>query len=234
MSFEATKKPKKLIPQGLQPARCFAIIDIGTHLVSFKGTPTLDKDSGKQLQEKRIIIFWEVPKYMITYKEGDKPQPSVISQVYSLSAGKKAKLPDVLKSWGPMKERPAKISKALLSKFVGHLCMINVEHSKNGEYANVGGNGRGINPFMKEIAVPVKCKEPVLYDMDEFTWDSFGKLPPYAQTLMRSSLEFPKIAEKLPEPIKQDSVAEFQNDELAEEPANDIVTGDSESEFQEF
>lgn len=223
---EAKKGSSAKLPDtGLQQARCFAIIDIGTHKLSFKGQPTLDKETGKQMTAPKIMVYFELPGFINQPSEAGKgkPYPSRLQQEYIFSAGKKAKLPDVLKSWGPMKKRPEKLTSELIKKFVGLKAMINIQHSENGEYANIGSNGRAINPWMKELGEPAKYNEPIFFDMEAFTWESFYKLPPYSQKLIRESLEFPGILKKMPEPIKADAETAIED---SFEDDGGIVAGD--------
>lgn len=228
-SSGAEFKPLVLPDAGLQPSRIYAIIDLGSHLSVFNGQPVMNKKTGKQVATDKIVIYWELPNFMNTPDDVQyKPFPSVVKQDYSYSADPKAKLPDVLKSCGPLKNRPEKLNEDLLKKFVGHPCMLNIEHvegkdKKTGKeriYANISGAGRGVNPWMKEMTPPTKCNEPIFFSLSEFTWDSFKKLPKYAQDFIRKSLEFPSIVAKNPEPKEVDNSTV---DSLEE--ANEIFTG---------
>ncbi len=214
-----TFKPLVLPDTGLQPARYYAIIDLGSHLSFFKNQPVINQKTKKQVVTDKICIYWELPKFMNTPDDPQfKPFPATIKQEYSYSCDPKAKLPDVLKSSHPMKSRPEKINEELLKKFVGHPCMLNIEHAEGFDknkkprtYANVSGGGRGVNAFMKEFPQPVKYNEQIFFSLDSFSWELFNKLPKYAQDMIRKSLNFPAILAKHPEPIKADAPAEFQD-----------------------
>ncbi len=232
----AQLKPLVLPDAGLQPARCFAIIDLGSRLSFFNGQPTINKKTGKQMTQDRIMIFWELPKFMnVSDNPEYAPFPATVRQEYTYSVDSRASLCDVLKAWGPMKTRPEKLSNDLLKKFLGHPCMLNIEHNdvvdkttkKTNTWANISGKGRGVNPWMKELTPPEKYNEQILFTLEGFTWDSFYKLPKYAQKLVRKSLEFPSIIAKNPEPIKADGQAEVAGLEEGDE----IFTGDDEEKF---
>jgi hypothetical protein len=198
LSEEASKRVSKKLPDvGIQPARCYAIIDLGTQPGSFKGQPT---DPSLQ-----IMFLWELTKFMnVPEDKTKKPWPCTIKQQYAFSAGAKAKFPDVLKAWGKLSKRPEKIGVQLLKNYLGAPCMITVEHSEDGQWANVGSKGRGVSPFMKEnFAVPELHNKPIFFNMDEFSWDKFKELPEFVQKIVRNSLEFPSIASKNPEPVSQ-------------------------------
>ncbi len=216
-------KPLVLPDAGLQPARCYAIIDLGSHLSVFKGQPVMNQKTGKQVITDKIAIYWELPKFMNVPEDGHKPFPATVKNEYTWSADPKSKLPEVLKSWGPMKDRPEKLNEALLKKFLGHICMLNIEHAdsvdkktqKKRTFANISGGGRGVNPWMKELTPPVKHNELIFFSIDKFTWETFYKLPKYAQDMIRKSIGFGEILAKMPEPIKTDAAAEFTD--LSEE-----------------
>lgn len=237
MSFNKTSskgadfKPLVLPETGLQAARSYAIIGVGSHLSVFNGQPVINKKTGKQVTTSKIHIYWEIPKFMNTREDGGKSFPANVWAEYTWSASEKSKLPDVLKAWGPMKNRPEELTLELIKKFLGHPCMINVEHSigkdkktgKDRTYANVGSKGRGINPFMKEIPQPVKCNDPIFFNLDNFTWDSFKNLPPYSQGVIRKSIEFAQIIAKNPEPLNPDSEAELSDTEIGDFDAGGIT-----------
>lgn len=198
--MEAAKPKRKLVPVGIQPARCFAIVDLGTQQETFQGKP---KDP-----VRKVLFIWELTKFMVTYKEGDKPEPLTVKQQYALSAGKKAKFPDVLKSWGTLPKRPEKIGNDLLQKYLGAPCMLTIEHSEDGQWSNVGGSGRAVSPFMKDsFEPPIKHNTPIFFDLDAFSWEQFHSLQPWIQNIIRKSEEFPAIAAKNPEPIGSGSIA---------------------------
>lgn len=238
-STEGTSFKPLVIPDaGLQPARIYAIIDLGSHLNFFNNQPVINKKTGKQTISDKIMICWELTKFMNTPDDPSyKPFPATINCEYGYSADTKAKLPDVLKSCGPMKTRPEKLNEELLKKFVGHLCMINVEHAdgvdkKTGKpriYSNISGKGRGVNPWMKEMPKPIACNEQIFFSLENFSWEVFYKLPKKAQDIIRKSLNFAGILAKHPEPIKADAKAEL-TDLSDNDGFEGIVMGEEESD----
>jgi len=198
--METSKPKRKLVPEGIQPARCYAIIDLGTQQETFQGKP--------KNPTRKVLFIWELTKFMVSYREGEPKEPLTIKQQYALSAGPKAKFPDVLKSWGSLPKRPENIGNDLLKKYLGAPCMITVEHSQDKQWSNVGTAGRAVSPFMKDsFEPPVKHNTPAFFDLDAFSWESFHSLQPWIQNIIRKSEEFPKIVANNPEPISQGSVA---------------------------
>ena len=185
---KTAKAARKLPDSGLQPARNYAIIDLGTQTGTFKGQP--------KAPAPEVMFCFEITKFMHTYKEEEGPVPCTILQKYTFSNGAKAKLPKMLQSWGRL---PKPMEKLNVKPYLGQYCMLNISHTENGEYANISS----VNPFMAEIAKPKAYHTNVYFDLDQFTWEAFYTLPPYAQKLIRQCADWPKIISKNPEPIQQ-------------------------------
>ncbi len=210
---DATKIQRKLPEEGRQPARCFAIIDLGTQKGFFNGKP---KDPAPE-----IMICWELTKFMVTYKEGEAPQPITINQKYTYSSGERAKLPKILKSWGKIANPVTKITPKFLSNYVGQYCMLDIEHNEGKDtgvkYANIGNKGLDVKPFEKTIDTgngqkvtvtpPKPFHEKLFFNLDEFSWDQFYKIPEFIQKTIRMSEEWPKIIAKNPEPVSDGNAA---------------------------
>jgi hypothetical protein len=77
--------------------------------------------------------------------------PMMISQQYTLSAGKKANLRKDLESWYGKEFNDDDLEKAGgfdLKKLLGKAALLNLKHSRDGKYANVVS----VNPPMAEVA----------------------------------------------------------------------------------
>lgn len=202
----------KVIPGvGLQAARCVAIIDLGKHEAVFNGKPIINQKTGKQNDPAiHIMVLFELTKYMTTYTEEQGPVPYIIQQQYTFSAGAKAKLPDVLKSWASMPKRPEKID---LKPFVGKLALLTIEHSEDGKHANIGSKGRAVNPWQKEFPItkahffytpPKEKGQPaqqngIFFELAKFDPIIFEQFPPYTKQKISESLEWPSILAKFPQ-----------------------------------
>ena len=200
---------RNLPPEGLEPARCFAIIDIGTQVGMFEGKP--------KTPAREIMFFFELTNYSTVYREGDMALPYVMGQNYTYSLGDKAKLPNMLKQWFKQKEIKNYDN---LPKIVGQYAMINVVHSKDGNYANIGSSGRGINPYMDAIPKPTKHYDTIYFEMPEvkkgeaFDWDLFKTFPMKAQKAIRQSVEFKDILHKFPEPTSDNSTSQAESSSI--------------------
>ena len=185
--------PRKLPDTGLQPARCFAIIDLGMQPGMFKGVP-------KEPQPEVMFCF-ELPKFMNEF-EGKK-SPTTIFQKYSFYNTDKAKLPKVMQSWGKLKAAPTTLN---IKPYLGQSCLLNITHTQDGKYANISDGGRGINPLMDGMAKLTPINENIWFeipkDFSKFDWTLFFKLPKFAQTTIRKCTDWNAIIAKSPEPTK--------------------------------
>lgn len=185
---------RTLPPSGLQQARCFAIIHLGTQPQFFNNVATTPAPE--------IMLCFELPKTLQVMNEGEAPSPYPILQNYTFSNGSKAKLPGVLKSWaGKTKE----IDFKYIPNYVGQLAFLNIEHVESKKkagvfYANIGGAGRAVNPWMPDVPTPTAYNKPIYFDFDKFSWEVFKTLPMKAQKAIRACEEWPKIIAMFPEP----------------------------------
>lgn len=201
------KKQKPIPPAGLQLAVCYSIIDLGTHDETFPGQapkPT-----------PKVHFSWEFPGYTGIFDEKKGPQPLAVFQEYTIAAGDRAKLPKMLSSWGriPIKEI-TKISAKLLGMFLGQACTINVVHetSKKADdvdadtgqkiqYANIGNKGESVMPRMEGMVKPDKTvNPPIFFNLDQFSWEQYAKIPKHLQDRIAKSKEWPSILAKYPKP----------------------------------
>lgn len=181
---------KTQVEDGLQVARCYAIIDIGHQPKLFKGQPAIDMEGNLLPPSREVALCFELTKYMNVYKDGEAPVPKSIIQKFTFSNGAKAKLPDVLKSWGKLKSRLDRLD---LKPYLGQFAILNVEVSKDGKHANIASGGRAINPMSKEFAVPKIHYPKLWFEIENFTWDIFNSFHPYVQKLIKNSREWSSI-----------------------------------------
>ncbi len=188
--------PRKLPDTGLQPARCFAIIDIGKQPTTFNGA--------EKPPQQQVMLCFEMTKFM--QKFGDKESASEIYQKYAWSTGDSAKLPEILTVWGGLKKKPEKLTMEFIKAYCGAPVYLNIVHSEDGKWANISGRGRGVNKLPVEITKPAPYNEKTFFeipkDLSKFNWTEFYKLPKVAQAVIRKCTEFPIILQKSPEPTK--------------------------------
>src|SRR3990167_9161025 len=107
-------------PEGMHVARCYKIIDCGTHI-----NPTFGK------KQRLAWIMFELPKALMTKGEY-AGKPFSIGKRYGLSHNEKATLRYDLESWYGKRFDTAKLDAAGgfdLEKLIGPPAMLNIVHS---------------------------------------------------------------------------------------------------------
>lgn len=184
--------PRVIPPAGMHIARCYAIIDLGTQNTSWQGQPK---------QVPQVQFSFELPSQLHVFDQNKGPQPMSVHQTYTLSSGDRAKLPKVLKTWGKMTKDPV-ITADFIKVYLGKFCTITVEHrpstkNPNEVYANIAMGGAAIGPKMEGVPIPTYPQNPtILFNLDEFSWETFNKLPKFMQEKIQASLEWSGIVAK--------------------------------------
>ena len=155
MSVKPLKTPEtkggdfEQVPAGVYLARCYQMVDLGTQTITSKQFGTS--------QKRQIMLFFELLQdedgKKVTMEDG---RPFGISQIYTWSMHKKAKLRADLNAWRgkPFTDKEAngfEITK-LLDKFV----KLQVVHNESGDktYANIGAlmatkkTDKGVNDLL--------------------------------------------------------------------------------------
>lgn len=195
----SSQKQGPLIPEGQQPARCVAIIDIGTQKRSFNG---VEKDPIGQ-----VYFKFEFSKYTHSYKEGEPAKPLSIYQNFNWTADERGKLSIVLKAWAKYKKPLDTITVKFVKAFLGQYCSIYIEHNVSEKnkltYANIGNKGKDIKPFDINVPKPSEGETPKFFNLKEFSWETFRGLPKFIQEDIRKSAEWPAIIKINPEPTQE-------------------------------
>ena len=148
---------KELVPAGLQVARCYSMIHIGTVEWDYMG---------QRKSTNKVRLTWEFPNEMRTFKEENGLQPMVLSKEFTLSMYEKANLRQALENWRGAKFKEQEADDFDITKLIGVPCMINVTHdaAKNGNvYANIGT----INPLPKGMECPPQINPSFEFNYDD-------------------------------------------------------------------
>lgn len=183
-------------PEGMHVARCFRIIDCGTHL------------DEKWKKSKRIgWLFFELPLALMEPDEKGNQRPFVIGKRYTLSHNEKAILRLDLENWYGKQFNTPELDNAGgfdLEKLIGRPAMVNVVHSEDGKYANI----KSINPLPKGMECPAQINQSFTFSIDEVNTPKF-------EQLSEKMREFIKTAQELndkPVPVTETSGPGFDDD----------------------
>lgn len=185
----ATKIPEtksfdiETVESGAYPAVCIGIAILGTLPKVWKGVTT---------HTKIVRIFWELPeeKYVIKREdEEDLELTHIISEKFTFSSSPKGNLSKVLNVWSGGKINAEKMKNFDIVNIVGNTGAITVERNESAN-GKVYANFKGISALMKGTKPPVATREPFIFDIDEFSKETFMKLPKWVRTEVSKSLEF--------------------------------------------
>ncbi len=189
-SVQGQRTQKPIPPAGLHPAICYAIIDMGTHQESFKGNVS------NKPKVKFCFEFPTLPEQV--FDEARGPQRLSIMQDFNVYSDDKSNLCKMLKQWRGV----AKIDLAKdLPAYLGQSCQVMVTHVQKDDitYANIAASGTMILPPTANYGAPKN--NPILFDLDKFSWQQFHSLWPFLQKKIRESLDWQNIINKFgPEP----------------------------------
>lgn len=157
---------------GACAARCYGVVEIGTHEGEWKG---------KKTENKKVIIFWELDQRM------EDERPFSVNEWYTNSLSEKANLRKALKSWRGKDFTEAELQKFELGKLLNQPCMLNLTQKEEGGKVYVGG----VMPLPKGMTAPPLENPTLDWGIDDLgnneLWD---KLYPWVQNKIMESYEY--------------------------------------------
>lgn len=178
-------------------ARCYGVVEIGTHEEEYKGE--------KKLQ-KKMIVFWELDQKM------EDGRPFVINKWYTNSLGEKANLRKDLKTWRGRDFTEAELAKFEMKKILNQPCLISLSEKK--ERVQVAG----IIPLPKGMQAPPLENDTIDWGIcdlgDEEAWD---KLYDWVKKFIMKSVEYKEweaAGNSMPESGSQEEEAFDPDDEI--------------------
>jgi len=183
---ESPTQEFRKIDAGSYLGRCFSVIDLGHQTVSF-----IENGQPSQKQQRKVLVSFE-----LFGDDSNGPleidgKPLVINKKYTFSMNEAAKLRLDIESWKGKKlvkgvDLPFDM-KSMLDKWA----MVNVVHNDwNGKtYANLNSLSQ-VPSMIVKAGFPKTFNENVLFDLSKFTQESFDKLWPWVQDMIKKSAEW--------------------------------------------
>lgn len=189
MKASENQKTQKPLPTERQHlALCVAIVDLGTQQGFFNGAPT---------SSRKIALTFEIPGEKAVFKKEDGPKPFTVTSEYTFSVDTKANFRKALDSW--MGTAVTELDSEKLAKLLRRPAMIQIVHNPGKSdglvYANIANKGVSIFKRPQDVPFPKTTEnEPYFFDLDEFSWDTFDKVPKWLQDKISKSPEFIKLS----------------------------------------
>jgi hypothetical protein len=163
-------------PAGWQIARCFAVIDLGTHF-----------DAKWDKETHLVRVGLELP----LAKRNDG-KPFVIFKRYTLSHHEKSRLRQDLEAWYGKKFSTAALNKAGgfdLGKLIGREAFVNITHDE-AESGTVFANITAIGPLPENMTCPEPVNPAVVFSLQEFDQAVFDALTEKTKEQIKESGEY--------------------------------------------
>ena len=178
-------------PTGVEPARCYGVIDIGSHTSELYGRTA-----------RQVVLMFELTDARID--EGEHAgEPYRMSQFYNASLHEKAKLRKHLESWRGREFTPAELGgfdlKNLLDIQV-NLNLVSKEQKTRIDGLLATRKGEKFAPLIAQ---------PLYFNLDAFDAAVFAILPEWLQKNIQESPEYKKLNGKMAAPAQ---AAEWNGD----------------------
>lgn len=170
MAIIATGKPKREpIPEGIYPAICTRVIDLGEQTSKMFGNTA-----------HKVLFCWEVPA--VTIEVDGVQMPKMVSREFTVSLGEKSNLKPFLQSWRGKSFTEEEIEGFDLKNILGAPCQLQIVHNENG-YENIN-----VMAMVKGMEKPKPATELIYFDLSVAEcMNIMAKLPEWVQEKIKLS-----------------------------------------------
>lgn len=162
------------VEPGTYPARCIAIIDLGTQHGEYQGKPTV---------RRQVMLMWELPTETVETKDGAKPM--TVSKFYTVSLSEKSNLRPDLEAWRGRAFTAEELLGFDLNNVLDKPCMVSVTHNEKGK-ARVSS----VAKLVKGMTVEPASTKPYIFSLDAYDGAVFLALPAGIQKIIAQSDEY--------------------------------------------
>lgn len=187
---ESPKKTKAdLIPAGVQAARCYSIVDLGTQHWDYMGQPKT---------ARKLCVTWEIPKFKKVFREEKGEEPLVIGRTYTISMYEKSNLVKDFTSWFSDEQPDGDIENWIINHTLGRTALLTISHENKPK----DGDDRwvqviaGIAPLPEEMKCEDPLNTPIFFSIDKFDQKVFDSLPAWQQEDIKKSDEYQNMGER--------------------------------------
>lgn len=170
-------------PPGTHIARCIRLIDLGTTHNEMYGN-----------DQHKIYIGFETPNERMNWKDQEQKEhegPYIVGGFFTLSLSEKSKLRPLLASWRGRDFTATELQGFEMKNILDKSCVINlIEQEKNGKKKI---HISSIMPLMKGTECPPRENDLVYFSLEEYSNESFEKVPEGFQKMIKESYEWADI-----------------------------------------
>lgn len=183
-------------PAGWAVARCYAVIDLGTHF-----------DAKWDKETHLVRIGFELPKAL-----RDDGKPFSVQKRYTLSHHEKSRLRIDLEAWYGKKFSTAALNESGgfdLAKLIGRTAFVNITHDEKD--GNTYSNIAAIGPLPKDMECPPQINESVIFSLQAFDKATFDKLSDKTREQISQSGEYKVMTGQIKAPPGREGGAHFDD-----------------------
>lgn len=176
-------------PAGSHIARCFRVVDLGTHDENWQGNVN---------SNRKILIQFELPNEKHVFHEDRGEEPFTVQREFTASLGKKANLRAFLEGWRGRPFSDDELKRFDISKLAGQPCMVSVIHKEsNGKtFANI----HTVSTLPKGLQCPPAINSVVTFSLEEGEFDEavLAGMPEWIRNKIGESKEYKAISNDAP------------------------------------
>ena len=175
--MKVTEGGQRILPEaGVHAARLIRIIDMGTQHNETYGTDA-----------RKVRFSFELVDLKHTFSEEAGPQPFLIDRQYTLSLNSKATMRKDMEGWLGRSLTDAELADGFeLSDLLDTAGQLQVTHTEDGKYANVGT----LMAAPKGVKTSKAANSIFLFDLDDMDSEIFESFPQWMQDVIANAPEF--------------------------------------------
>ncbi len=181
----------KSVPPGAHLARCFRIIDLGTHRISSSTDATHRPEIAVQFE----VWAKDANGNLLVADDGG---PLVISKSYALSLAETASLRKDLTSWRGKEFSPVELRGFVLKNILGQWAMIVVAPAEGGdgdEYSSIISIS-GVPDEISKVGLPPGHHKLAMFTIAEADLDAFATFSKQIRDKIEASPEWTSLTRK--------------------------------------
>lgn len=190
-----------IVPPGRHLALCYGVVDLGSQPNRFEPNKS----------EKKVKILFELSDLIIQFIEGADKRPAAVSKEYTKSLSLSAELRQHLESWRGNKFTEIQLKGFDLYNILGKPCMLEVFHkpqAKGGFWVEI----KQIYTAPKGNTPP-QFNETMKFSFEEYSIESFLKLPDYLQKKVSQSEEYRDLPSELKPILDSQNTENYSSEE---------------------
>lgn len=200
-------KPRVLPAEGVHPARCFWIIDLGTQKGEYLGQPK---------EQHKVYFGFELADSLHVFDEAKGPQPLAVYEEFTMSIDPKSNLGPFIEKWRDKKFTEQEVKDGWdVFQLIGKPLALDIGHRKGKKdptktyefikdvfSTKAKMDATGKNEVRKKIEVQPQVNASICFELGGENWpETFKKIPGWIQKKISSCVEWPQYASALNAPV---------------------------------